>query len=96
MSPPHSLLHAHRPVARRLLADAEERSTEPGTLRAVSDEGLIGFSCQALANKPTRSRDIEDFRSLLRANGATLDLDEVREYFHFFERTESVGRAQCR
>lgn len=95
------LLYAHRPLARRLLLDAETRETGMGRLRVISAEGLIGFKLQAFVNSPQRGRDIEDIRSLLRANRATLDMGEVRQYFQLFERTglldellaETDGRA---
>ena len=80
------LLYASRPIARRLLADAEELQTSLGALRVVSAEGLIGFKLQALANDPRRTQDLEDIRALLRANRATLDMAETREYFRLFER----------
>lgn len=44
------LLYAHRPIARRLLAEADERVTAMGRLRVISAEGLIGFKLQALTN----------------------------------------------
>lgn len=42
------LLYAHRPLARRLLAQASERETPMGRMRIISVEGLIGFKLQAL------------------------------------------------
>jgi hypothetical protein len=57
-----------------------------GTLHVMSVEGLIGFKLQGLANDPRRTQDLEDIRSLLRANRATLQMTEVREYFHLFDR----------
>ena len=82
------LLYAHRPVARRLLGEASERATAMGVLRVVSAEGLIGFKLQALVNNPSRSRDLDDIRALLRAQRAKLDLDEVAGYFALFDRKE--------
>ena len=82
------LLFAHRPIARKLLNEAVARSTVLGSLHVVSAEGLIGFKLQALANDPTRIRDIDDIRALLRANGDQLDMREIREYFSLFDRTE--------
>jgi hypothetical protein len=80
------LLYAHRPIARRLLAQADELKTSLGTLRVISIEGLIGFKLQGLVNDPRRTQDLEDIRALLKANRAGLDLTEVREYFHLFNR----------
>jgi predicted nucleotidyltransferase len=79
-------LYAHRPIARRLLDAAEELETVLGDLRVVSAEGLIGFKLQGLVNDPHRTQDLEDIRALLRANRATLDMEQVRGYFHLFER----------
>jgi predicted nucleotidyltransferase len=72
-------LYAHRPIACRLLADAVELQTPLGDLRVVSAEGLIGFKLQGLVNDPRRTQDLEDIRALLRANRATLDIEQVRE-----------------
>ncbi len=80
------LLYAHRPIARRLLASADEIKTSLGDLRVVSAEGLIGFKLQGLVNDPRRTQDLEDIRALLKANQAEMDLTEVREYFRLFNR----------
>lgn len=82
------LLYAHRPIARRLLADAAERSTALGSLRVISAEGLIGFKLQALVNNPSRTRDLDDIRALLRAQRGKLNMTEVRDYFALFDHTE--------
>lgn len=79
-------LYASRPIARRLLAGAAELHSSLGNLRVVSTEGLIGFKLQGLVNDPRRTQDLEDIRSLLRANRTTLDIAEVREYFRLFDR----------
>lgn len=79
-------LFARRPIARRLLQSSTLLTTTLGELRVVSAEGLIGFKLQALVNDPQRTQDLEDIRALLRANRATLDIDEVRGYFHLFDR----------
>jgi hypothetical protein len=84
------VLYARRPIARRLLADASERSTPLGTLRVVSAEGLIGFKLQALVNNPKRARDLDDIRALLRAQRGRLKMREVREYFALFDRKEML------
>lgn len=82
------LLYAHRPIARRLLAEAEEHDTALGWVRVVRAEGLIAFKLQRLVNDPARGRDLDDIRSLLQANRTTLDMSEVAEYFRLFEREE--------
>ena len=82
------LLYAHRPIARRLLAEAEERDTALGRVRVVSAEGLIAFKLQGFVNDPTRGRDLDDIRALLRANRTKLDMAEVARYFRLFEREE--------
>lgn len=80
------ILYASRPIARRLLAGARELKTALGDLRVVSAEGLVGFKLQALVNDPSRTRDLEDIRALLRANRGTLDMAELRGYFGLFDR----------
>lgn len=80
------LLYAHRPEARRLLRQAGERDTGMGRLRVVSAEGLAGFKLQAYVNDPTRLRDLDDIRALLRNNRQALDMQEVRRYFVLFDR----------
>jgi hypothetical protein len=85
-------IYAHRPVARRLLAEAQSRDTGMGHLRVVNVEGLIGLKLQGYVNDPRRVRDLDDIRQLLRANRATLDMAEVQEYFKLFERSELLGQ----
>lgn len=80
------LLYANRPIARRLLRNAAERHTSFGDLRVISAEGLIAFKLQGLVNDPRRTQDLEDIRALLRANGDSLNMPEVREYFALFQR----------
>lgn len=82
------LLYAHRPIARRLLAEADERSTLMGRLRVVGAEGLVAFKLQAYVNDPARVRDLDDIRALLRANRGSIDMDEVRGYFKLFDRED--------
>ena len=82
------LLYAHRPIARRLLAAADERDTPMGRLRVIGIEGLVAFKLQGYVNDPTRSRDLDDIRALLRLHHATLDQAELGEYFRLFEREE--------
>ena len=80
------LLFASRPIAMRLLAGARRLRTSLGELTVVSAEGLVGFKLQAFVNDATRTQDLEDIRALLRANQASLDMDEVRSYFRLFDR----------
>lgn len=61
-----------------------------GSLRVISAEGLIGFKLQALVNNPSRTRDLEDIRALLRAQHGRLNVAEVREYFTLFDRQEML------
>jgi hypothetical protein len=79
-------LFAHRPAAQNLLKSATVRDTGMGRLHVVSAEGLIGFKLQAWVNDSRRAQDIEDIRSLLRANRGALNMDEIRQYFRLFER----------
>lgn len=81
------LLYAHRPLARRLLAQATERETPMGRLRVIRVEGLIGFKLQGYVNDPTRTRDMDDIRALVQLHRDTLDLRELREYFVLFNQT---------
>lgn len=73
-------LYAHRPLARRLLAQAQPLQTAMGRLRVISVEGLIAFKLQGHANDPARTRDLDDIRALLQRHRGTLDMDELREY----------------
>jgi hypothetical protein len=62
------LLYASRPIARRLLTSAVERTTPFGPLRVISLEGLIRFKLQGFVNDPRRTQDFEDIRALVKAN----------------------------
>ena len=62
-----------------------------GSLRVISAEGLIGFKLQALVNNPSRTRDLDDIRALLRAQRGRLNMTEVQEYFSLFEREEMLN-----
>lgn len=81
------LLYAHRPLARRLLAQAQERETPMGPLRVISVEGLIGFKLQGFVNDATRSRDLDDIRALIAAHRGSLNMEELREYFGLFDKS---------
>lgn len=85
------LLYAHRPLARRLLAQAAERDTPMGRLRVISVEGLIGFKLQGYVNDATRTRDLDDIRALMQRHRATLDITEVREYFALFDQADLLN-----
>ncbi len=82
------LLYAHRPLARRLLTQALERETPMGRMRIISVEGLIGFKLQGFVNDATRTRDLDDIRALLKIHRASLNIDELREYFALFNQLE--------
>jgi hypothetical protein len=77
-------------LAQRLLRQARERVTILGALRVVSAEGLIGFKLQALTNDPRRTQDLEDIRSLLRANREAVNQEKLREYFRLFDRESQL------
>ncbi len=79
------LLYAHRPLARHLLAQASQRDTPMGRLRVISVEGLIGFKLQGYVNDPTRTRDLEDIRALVKIHRASLDMTQLHEYFALFD-----------
>lgn len=59
-----------------------------GQLCVIRDEELIGLKVQALANQSSRSRDLDDIRELLRSQRGRLKMQEVREYFALFDRSE--------
>ena len=85
------LLYAHRPLARRLLAQASERETPMGRMRIISVEGLIGFKLQGFVNDAMRTRDLDDIRSLLKIHLTSLNMDEVREYFDLFNKPDLLN-----
>lgn len=82
------LLYAHRPLARRLLAQATSRETPMGRLHVISVEGLIGFKLQGVTNDATRTRDLDDIRALVRIHNLSLDRAELREYFALFNKLD--------
>lgn len=82
------LVYAHRAASTELLHGAEFRDIPAGRVRVVSAEGLIGFKLQALNNNPSRVKDAEDIRELLRLNWSRLNRDEVRKYFLLFNRED--------
>jgi hypothetical protein len=85
------LLYAHRPLARRLLAQASERETPMGRMRIISVEGLIGFKLQGFVNDATRTRDLDDIRALFKIHHDSLDMNELREYFALFNKPELLN-----
>lgn len=85
------LLYAHRPLARRLLAQASERETPMGRIRIISVEGLIGFKLQGFVNDSTRTRDLDDIRALMQRHRATVNMDELQEYFALFNQTDLMN-----
>lgn len=68
------VLYAHRPIARRLLEQAEMRETPLGQIRIISAEGLIAFKLQAYVNDPRPSRDLDDIRALLNQHRNRLNM----------------------
>jgi hypothetical protein len=85
------LLYAHRPLARRLLAQASERETAMGRMHVISVEGLIGFKLQGYVNDPTRTRDLDDIRALMKIHHASMDMAQLREYFALFDRQKLLN-----
>jgi len=81
------LLYAHRPLARRLLAEASQRNTPMGRMRIINVEGLIGFKLQAFVNDPTRTRDVDDIRALLKIHRGSINREELQTYFILFNKT---------
>jgi len=64
------LLYAHRPLARRLLAEAAERDTPMGRMRIISAEGLVlareaGVSFQPSLGSASRVDPIAEWLSLM-------------------------------
>ena len=59
-----------------------------GRMRIISVEGLIGFKLQGFVNDATRTRDLDDIRALLKKHRASLDLDELREFFALFDKPD--------
>ena len=86
-----NLLYAHLPLARHLLAQASERETPMGRMRIISVEGLIGFKLQGFVNDATRTRDLDDIRALLKIHRDSLNMDELREYFALFNKSEFLN-----
>ncbi|MCC6594670.1 MAG: hypothetical protein IT479_15515 [Xanthomonadales bacterium] len=82
------LLHAHRPIARELLAQAESRSILGHQARVIGLDGLIAFKLQALCNDPRRTQDLEDIRALVRANRERIAWSGLKRYFELFNRMD--------
>ena len=59
-----------------------------GRMRIISVEGLIGFKLQGFVNDATRTRDLDDIRALFKIHRASLNMDELREYFALFNKPE--------
>ena len=62
-----------------------------GRMRIISVERLIGFKLQGFVNDATRTRDLDDIRSLLKIHLTSLNMDEVREYFALFNKTDLLN-----
>ena len=85
------LFYAHRPLARRLLAQASEHEIPMGRIRIISVEGVIGLKLQGFVNNVTRTRDVDDIRALLKIHRTSLNVDELREYFALFNQPELLN-----
>ena len=48
------------------------------------------MKARTIVNDPARTQDLEDIRALLRANRASVDMTEVREYFRLFDRESQL------
>lgn len=59
-----------------------------GHIRITSVEGLVGFKLQGFVNDATRTRDLDDIRALFKIYRASLNMNEVREYFALFDQSE--------
>jgi hypothetical protein len=46
---------------------------------------------QGFVNDATRTRDLDDIRALLKIHRASLDMDELREYFALFNKSELLN-----
>jgi hypothetical protein len=73
------------------LAQALERDTPMGRMRIIRVEGPIGFKLQGFVNDATRTRDLDDIRALLKIHRASLNMDELREYFALFNKPELLN-----
>ena len=82
------VLHAHRPMARGLLSQAEPRSILGRDVRVIGLTGLIAFKLQALCNGPRRTQDLEDIRALVRANRERVEWASLRRSFELFDRLD--------
>ena len=70
---------------------ASERETPMGHMRIISVEGLIGFKLQGFVNDATRTRDLDDIRALLKIHHASLNMEELREYFALFSKPKLLN-----
>jgi len=62
-----------------------------GRMRIISVEGLIGFKLQGFVNDATRTRDLDDIRSLFKIHLTSLNMDEEREYFALFNKPDLLN-----
>jgi predicted nucleotidyltransferase len=82
-------LFVHHAPGRRILDRADELEVSGQRVRVVQATDLIGLKVQSSSNDARRlERDMADVRWLL-AN-ATVDVEEVREYFRLFQREEEL------
>jgi hypothetical protein len=76
-----------------LLVDADHGDAIDALLRRLSyqcrhrgEDAATCFRGDERLDDPRRTQDLEDIRALLRANGPSLDMEEVRDYFRLFDR----------
>ena len=82
-------VHARRPYAQAMLAEARRIESGGRVFRAALPEDLIGLKVQATSNDPRRTQDIEDIRAILAAN-PDLDMARVRRHFELFDRVPEL------
>ena len=85
------LLYAHRPIARRLLDEAETRDTPMGRLRVISAEGLIAFKLQCSSRPAERESEV----LLVRKGGLPYAPSGARDPFESLAELMEVVETLC-
>ena len=52
---------------------------------------MIRFKLQGFVNDATRTRDMDDIHAPLKRHRSSLNLDELREHFALFSKTELLS-----